>query len=223
MFQLGKLTFDVKSARISGAYYEPSINQRAGSGNAEEAFLWFIDIDMAEGEFAYQFSEEELAEEDLDEEDEYFYESAAPRLYHNNGFQIAVSSWKDLEGKTLNWDCAYNENEEEAGTLCVFEHEEVTRGKIEILKRHEQSFLLRWSGTANVFWSEEYGADVPFLFEGEVAFTGLSAHSDVALTEAEVRAAMDKFIRMDEFSCKSQTCHQVMHGNTYGWNFVPAE
>lgn len=37
MFQLGKLTFDVKSARISGAYYEPSINQRAGSGNAEYA------------------------------------------------------------------------------------------------------------------------------------------------------------------------------------------
>lgn len=61
----------------------------------------------------------------------------------------------------------YNEKGEEAGSLYVFEHEDVIKGTIEFLRREGRKYYIRWSGTANVFWNDEYGADVPFAFEEE--------------------------------------------------------
>ena len=221
-FRLGKLEFGVKYAEISAMYCEPTLNQRAGSGALAEDFAWYIDIRMEEGDFVYELDEEELAE--LDEGEEPFYESVSPRLYHNNGFGLeAVSSWKDLEGQTLVWEDECNEDGEEAGFLYVFEHEDVTKGTIEILERHGTYFQIRWSGTANVYWNEEYGEDVPFAFEGEVRFTGILACSDVEFTEKEVRDAMQKYINMDEFVCESQTSHAIVGGMSYRWNYISVE
>ncbi|MDE6052690.1 MAG: hypothetical protein K2G55_02770, partial [Lachnospiraceae bacterium] len=98
MFRLGKLEFEVESATVWATYMEPKVNQRAGSMKAEETFDWAIDIFMKEGDFVCELSEEEL--EELDEDEEPFYESVSPRLYHNNGFTLNISSWKELEGQT---------------------------------------------------------------------------------------------------------------------------
>lgn len=219
--RLGKLEFEVRGADIYAGYSEPKVNQRAGSGVAEEDFRWYIDINTEYGDFVYELDEEEL--EELDEGEEFIYESVAPRLYHNNGFVLEnVASWKELEGQTLAWESEYNEKGEEAGFLCVFEHEHVTRGVITILKRRGTNFRMRWTGTANVYWNDEYGEDVPFLFEGEVRFTGILAGSDVELTEEEMRAAMQKYINMDEFVCESQESYKIHGGRSYRWKYVPA-
>ncbi|MDE6620861.1 MAG: hypothetical protein K2K74_10320 [Lachnospiraceae bacterium] len=221
MFRLGKLEFEVEYATVCASYAEPKLNQRAGSMKAEETFDWTIDIDMKAGDFVYELSDEEL--EELDEDEEPFYESVSPRLYHNNGFVLNISSWKELEGQTLAWESEYNANGEEAGFLYVFEHEAVTKGKIEFLERRGNVFLVRWSGMANVYWNDEYGEDVPFLFEGEVRFTGIGAYSDVERTEEEVRTAMQKYINMDELVCESEDSHKIIGGRSYRWKYVPVE
>ncbi|MDE7245669.1 MAG: hypothetical protein K2O18_17085 [Oscillospiraceae bacterium] len=74
-----------------------------------------------------------------------------PWLYHCNGIHLDVSSWKDLQGLVLTWDSEYNEKGDEAGVLYVYEHEDVTKCKIEFLERHGVRFLVRWTGTDHVF------------------------------------------------------------------------
>lgn len=61
------------------------------------------------------------------------YELRTIRLYHNNGFHIGVKEPNKLIGKSFEWNEAYNNKGEEAGTLYVLEHEDVTSGKIDIL------------------------------------------------------------------------------------------
>lgn len=86
-------------------------------------------------------------------------------LYHNNGFQTGVSKIKDLKGKTYNWSSYINENDEEAGTLYVLEHEDVTKATIEIIDVSEDQMIIKWEGLANIFWNEEFGKNVPYETE----------------------------------------------------------
>lgn len=83
-------------------------------------------------------------------------------LYHNNGFQTGVKRIKELAGKKYVWEEAYNDQGEEAGFLCVLEHENVTQGIIEIMDVGRNEITLKWKGKANIFWSDSFGADVPF-------------------------------------------------------------
>lgn len=213
MFRLGKLEFEVESASFHGGFEDAAISRRMTSGGAANLH-WFIDIDLKEGDFVYELSEEELA--GLQEGEEYIYESVLPRLYHNNGFTLDAASWKELEGIILKWDSPYNEKGEEAGSLYVFEHEDVTKGTIEFLRREGRKYYIRWSGTANVFWNDEYGADVPFVFEGEVDFGGIIACCDEISSLEELIPAMQQFVNMDEFECVEK--------ERYGkgrWKFMP--
>lgn len=91
-----------------------------------------------------------------------------------NIFKLDIKSWKDIAGLSLKWDSQYNKNGEEAGTLYVFEHEYVNSGTIQFLERNGNKFKVKWTGTANVYWNDEYGEDVPFYFEGDVKFTGIT-------------------------------------------------
>lgn len=218
MFRLGKLEFEVKSASLRGGFCDGAMSQRM-QYEAVPNLSWYIDIDMMDGDFVYELSEEDL--EDLEEGEEYIYESVRPRLYHNNGFELDIASWKEIEGITLEWDGEYNEKDEEAGYLYVFEHEEVTKGKIEFLKRNGTKFYVRWSGSANVFWNEEYGEDVPFLFEGEVNFDGLTAHCDEIETMEELAPVLQQFVNLDEYKCVSEDSYKIEHGTSHRWNFMP--
>lgn len=178
--------------------------------------MWYIDINMESGKFITKLNEEEL-----EEGEEPFYETVIPCLYHNNGFSICTNSWKDIEKIVLNWDSEYNENDEEAGNLYVFEHEEITKGKIEFLERRGNNFLIRWTGTANVYWNDEYGADVPFAFEGEVAFEGINAHCITISTLDELKPAMMEFINLDEFDCIAEESRNNGTSTDYTWKFKP--
>ncbi len=83
-------------------------------------------------------------------------------LYHNNGFNTGVQKPKQLENKKFVWDNPNNKKNEEAGYFYVVEHEDVTKGTIEILKVDKNNITIHWSGTVNIFWNSEFGENVPF-------------------------------------------------------------
>lgn len=116
MFQLGKLEFEVESASFHGSFEDAALSRRMMSGGVAN-LRWFIDIDLKEGDFVYELSEEELA--DLEDGEEYIYESVLPRLYHNNGFTMEAASWKELAGTVLKWDSSYNEKGGKKLVVCM--------------------------------------------------------------------------------------------------------
>lgn len=86
-------------------------------------------------------------------------------LYHNNGFQIGGKTLNKLNGKAFVWDKNRNSIGEEAGTMCVLEHENLTSGTIEILDITKDTIKIKWSGLANIYWNDEFGENVPFETE----------------------------------------------------------
>lgn len=84
------------------------------------------------------------------------------QLYHNNGFQTGVSKIEDLKGKKYSWPTSENDKGEEAGYLYVLEHENVTKGNIEIIDVLKDKVIVKWEGLANIFWNEEFNENVPF-------------------------------------------------------------
>lgn len=214
MLKLGNLDFAVNFAELRGVFTDAAMSRRM-SNEEKPSFSWYLEICTEEGEL--------ITEADFDEEDEEIYEVVRLRLYHNNGFSLNVKSWKALEGLSKIWTSSENEAGEEAGTLYVFEHEAVTSGRIEFLKRSGSTFFVRWSGTADVCWNKEYGKDVPFLFEGEVEFSGISAECDKIDSLAELEPVMTEFIDLKEFTCVSEKSHKIQKGTSYSWKFAPKE
>ncbi len=102
-------------------------------------------------------------EADTDEND-VEYDMCMLHLYHNNGFNTHTATLAELEGKKFVWTSTCNEADEEAGYLCVQEHEDVEDGTIEIVcvDMQEKMMTIRWSGHATVRWNEKYGEGVPF-------------------------------------------------------------
>lgn len=90
------------------------------------------------------------------------YEMRSVYLYHNNGFNTHASGFNELKGRKFIWKEEYNMDDEEAGNLCVQEHEAVREGTIEILNAEEGEITIKWSGKADVGWSKKYGSKVPF-------------------------------------------------------------
>lgn len=90
------------------------------------------------------------------------YEMRCVHLYHNNGFHTHTHDFRELKGKKFVWSEEYNAEGEEAGTLCVQEHEPVRKGTIEILNAENGQLTIQWSGKAYVGWDRKYGDNVPF-------------------------------------------------------------
>lgn len=86
-------------------------------------------------------------------------------LYHNNGFNTHAETFEELKGKKFVWESEENDDGEEAGTLYVLEHDNLSSGTIEITDVSDGYMTVRWSGLANLYWSEEYGSDIPFEAE----------------------------------------------------------
>lgn len=98
------------------------------------------------------------------------YELSYIRLYNEEGFLTGVNNYDDLKGKKYVWDSIENESGEFAGSLYVLEHEDITKGTIEILDCNSSLIKIKWSGIANVYWNEKFGANVPFeaIIETEI-------------------------------------------------------
>ena len=239
MLKLGNYEFDVESASFSAHFADAALSKRM-QYEEKPRFTWSIELEFCEGEIPYgsniedEFGEDVLsnAEDELDEfeddefedefdDDEPWTEYVYPRLYHNNGFKLNVHSWKMLEGIKKVWESEYNEAGEEAGTLYVLEHEAVTSGTIEFLKRKDDTFTIRWSGTANVNWSEELGEDVPFVFEGDLKFGGVYASADNINSLEELKLALSEFVDLDEYELISENCFQIQNGINRRWRFQP--
>lgn len=81
-----------------------------------------------------------------------------------------IKSWKEIEGKVVNWDTPFNEYDEPNGNLYVFSHEDILNGNIEFSKRIGNKFITTWKGNGNIFWDDEFGKNVPFELNCEVTF-----------------------------------------------------
>ena len=90
------------------------------------------------------------------------YEFRRVRLYHEDGFITHTTTFKELKGKKFDMEFDPDSDENSAGSLCVLEHEDITRGTIEILDVTDDKITIRWSGFANVYANEMYGENVPF-------------------------------------------------------------
>lgn len=239
MFKIGSSEFELEHGSFYAGFSDDRMNVRMCC-EPENSFSWHLDINMQEGPLITQSKNHEKdydddyddeddynsddSEDDYDDEDGYDdYESVEPRLYHNNGFSLNVRSWKSVEGMSKVWEEEYNEDEEEAGCLYIFGHDPVTSGKIEFLKRKGTEFLVKWTGTANVYWDEEYDTDVPFEFEGWISFGGILACCDRISDRSELEEAMKEFINVDEFECVSEESHEITGGRSYRWKYKPVE
>ncbi|MDE7193225.1 MAG: hypothetical protein K2O14_04570 [Oscillospiraceae bacterium] len=130
------------------------------------------------------------------------YELCSARLYHNNGFNTHASSFEELKGKKFVWEGEENSDGEEAGTLCVLEHEFLSGGTIEITDINDGVMTVYWSGLANIYWSEEYDSDIPFEAEFTVKLPKLHYTVD-AFKATNVKIDNDtrlEILNLDEFN-----------------------
>ncbi len=66
--------------------------------------------------------------------------------------------------------------------------------------------------------------DVPFEFEGELNFSGISADSASISNLEELKSAMMEFIDIDEFKCVSESSYDKDDGEKHNvWSFVPKD
>lgn len=87
-----------------------------------------------------------------------FGDNWAPYLYVNNG--IPVENADELVGKVFEYD--YEKDSSQTWIMYVFEHEDITKGRIEILEKNEDTLKIKWTGTANIYANGGYDEDVPF-------------------------------------------------------------
>ena len=146
----------------------------------------------------YQDMELVLFPEVEAEDDHVEYDMRHVRLYHNNGFNTHISNFSELCGRKFIWESECNAAEEEAGTLCVQEHEAVREGTIEILKVENGQITIKWSGKADVGWSRKYGSKVPF----ETIFT--------AKIPDAVNYCLDAF-KSTKLKIDKETCLEILN------------
>lgn len=130
------------------------------------------------------------------------YELCSARLYHEDGFNTHASSLEELKGRKFVWNSEENADGEEAGTLYVLEHEYLSSGTIEITDVSDGFMTIYWSGLANVYWSEEYGSDIPFEAEFTVKLPKIHFTVD-AFKATNVKIDNDtrlEILNLDEFN-----------------------
>lgn len=97
-----------------------------------------------------------ISEDGLDSTEE----TVQPCFFINNGIKIQDKSYNDLVGKKFTYD--YQKDSSQGWGLSFFDCEDITKGEIEILSKTGDSFHIKWTGTANINYNDEYGTDVPF-------------------------------------------------------------
>ncbi len=89
-------------------------------------------------------------------------------FYHIDGFKTSVMKPEELVGRKFEWNKP--PKDDDIGTLCVVEHEDVTSCVLEVVEVSHDIIKLKWTGTANIFWNDEFGRHVPFVIETEAKY-----------------------------------------------------
>lgn len=89
-----------------------------------------------------------------------------PYLYINNGIPIKENDIESIIGKSFEYD--YDTDNSQTWIMYVFGHENIKKGKIEILSKEDNKLRLKWCGEADIFFNEDYDERVPFESEFEV-------------------------------------------------------
>lgn len=89
-----------------------------------------------------------------------------------------IGSWIELEGLSRRWNGADAEAQDINPGFYNYTHENISRGDVRIGSRDEARFDIDWSGVTDVYWDEQFGADVPFALHCAATFTGITALGD---------------------------------------------
>jgi len=99
------------------------------------------------------------------------------KLFFNSEILLGVNAnelniWKDIEGKTIEWQ-KYSEDEGKPRALFyVFEHTEVTNAKVEF-KAKKEKIIVRISATIDIYGNNGFDENLPLEIETEVDFFGV--------------------------------------------------
>lgn len=170
-----------------------------------------LSADSCDGEM-YLFPEIEAKCTDKNVE----YELRSVRLYHNNGFNTHTGAFEELKGKKFVWEDEENADGEEAGTLYVLEHENLSSGTIEITDVKDGHMTVRWSGLANIYWSEEYGSDVPFETEFTVKLPEKIPHTINAFKSTKVKIDVNTQLEILNFEEFNKEVKRVSESRQWG-------
>ncbi len=181
-FRLKDMMFDIKEAKLKCYYYDEAEAKRWP--NQKPGLFLTIGVDTKETELNGV--------------------ECAPWLRHNSGIKIEIPHWTELEGKEWVFGAPYDENNNEAGFLGVFEEVEIKECRLRITGRDKQNFTVLWSGVADVFFDDEYDEGVPFECEFIAEFEGIGIQQCVAdQTEKGLRETLGKLIDLSDFKLVS--------------------
>ena len=144
-------------------------------------------------------------------------------LYHNNGFDIGGKTLRNLNGKRFEWKNAENNFGEEAGSIYVLEHEEITSGVIEILDVTKDTIKIKWTGKGNIFWNDDYYKDVPFEAEIEAVLPDIPKYKVLNGMEKD-RIKIDKntevvLLNFDDILSECNRCREMWQNDDRdAWN-----
>ena len=196
-FKLKDRRFEIEKAELCLAFFDEEPSEKMKEKISQNKLKMFLDIKMKEKRF------EEILWK--------------PHLYVYNGIELSINSWKDLENKNFEYEF---KEESSNWILYIFEHEDITKGKIEVLERKDNCFLVKWTGQANIFWDEEYNRDVPFECVCTADFTGLVANCEKINNIEPLKKEISKLINLDEFVLDEQKRLNISNAYAnYEWRF----
>jgi hypothetical protein len=114
--------------------------------------------------------------------------------------RFPVRRWVDVAGQVVEWSEANGSAQGRPyGLFYLGEHEMIGRARLRFTERDGTAFRFEWDGVCDVFWSEEYGRDVPFSVTGWARFTHVTVGASGADTDETVRKRLAQYYDPDDF------------------------
>jgi hypothetical protein len=107
-------------------------------------------------------------------------EEWVPRIYSEELYALSdIRSWKDLDGKKLEWDNCYIEDEGDYNaSIYVFEHNEIYNSSIDIMHIAKQDFSVNWTARCDVNFNAKYSTNLDLKINTQCAFAGIMVVDD---------------------------------------------
>lgn len=145
VIELKDLRIAVERAQLHGWLYEDASGEPC----------WSIDIVGA----GHRFGDDTFAQT----LSAHFYDESMP---------LRVGGWRELEHRQYRSRWQDDEGDDSLPTLYLCSHLGLPLSELSLGARDGHRFALRWSGLAEANWDEDYGRDMPFRIELQIAFAG---------------------------------------------------